>query len=170
MKEFTLYRPYESNKWAALFPLCLGIFCIIFDAIFSMLFLTWFAVILFLFTLLLYLDYSLVIGFGQNEIQVFDSKIRKEYLWSDFSHIYYGRNFKAFQYLILSSKPLDEKTVRALCNKCSLSLKNISLDGILVIPVDEKKKPELENLIKERTPHIQLSNSKSQNYGNKVIK
>ena len=71
------------------------------------------------------------------------------YFWADFNNAYYSRCFKGFSYLILSNKELNLKQVRALCNKCYFSTKNICLDGILVVYInghDEAKIKEMKNI------------------------
>ena len=98
MQETALYRPYKFYKWIALFLL-------IFESLFMFLMIlayhfspnlygVFYLMLVFAFFIAtatyFYIEYSRVILFGQSEIQIFENKVRKKYLWTIFSNAYYS--------------------------------------------------------------------------------
>lgn len=155
MEEILLYRPYKDNKWLVCFPFSIGFLLILCGTLLCVFWINLLSIPMFLIALLLYIDYSVVIALGQNKIQIFESKVKKEYKWLNFSYAYYGRNFKGFRYLILSNEAMNEGRVFNICNKCSISLRNIWNDNFLVIPIDPKSNTKLDQIVKTKVPNIQ---------------
>ena len=154
MSEVILYRPYQSNRITALIPFFVGVLSSAISIILSWFVLLLLSILMFLLAIEQYLEYSEVIAFGDNEIQVFENVVKKRYVWTDFSNAYLGRNFKAFQYLILSNKALDEKQVRKLCNKRSMTKKCAYGNDVFVIIINDNYKGDIEKLVKSKFNNI----------------
>lgn len=137
MQEFLLYRPYKSEKAGIFFELFIVIICIgmsfLFYPLSTMFILLSMAAIVFLCMIRTYESYSLVIAFGQNELQIMGKKLLRKYFWSDFSDAYYSANGWGHLYIILSNGELSNEQVRSLRNKISRSNKNICLENTLSI-------------------------------------
>ena len=137
MQEFLLYRPYKSQKAAIFYELFIGIISLGMSFLLYPLppmffFLCASAVMLFC-VLTSYESYSIVIAFGQNELQILGKKLLRKYLWSDFSDAYYTANGWGHSYIILSNGELSSEQVCSFRNKASRLNKNICLENTLSI-------------------------------------
>lgn len=137
MQEFLLYRPYKSQKAAIFCELFIGIISLGMSFLFYplpfMFILLCSSTIVFFCALQTYESYSLVIAFGQNELQILGKKLLRKYLWSDFSDAYYSANGWGHLYIILSNGELSSEQVWSFRNKASRSDKNICLENTLSI-------------------------------------
>ena len=148
MQDFLLYRPYGNFKYVALFPFLCGIL------MFGIAVMNYtspklcipltLSVFEFFSFFYIYNLNSIAIVFGQSEVQVFDSKVRREYLWTDFSDIYYGRNGRGCLFIVMSSEVLTEKQVKSFCRKCSWS-NPLRVKNALVFPVGNNQDEEKIN-------------------------
>ena len=135
MSEILLYRPYKTEMGAIVVLLIFSLAIMILGAIVSIATITSFVAFgLILMGFEFYLNICKVIAFGENEIQTFGYKVKRKYLWSQFSKAYVGTNFKGWSFMILSPEELTEKEVRRYFNKFSFRgrLKNTN---VLVFPV-----------------------------------
>lgn len=80
-----------------------------------------------------YNDYSKVIAFGQNEVQVFEKSLVKKYLWSDFSDAYCSLNGWGHLYIILSNCELSSDEVWSVRRKADKTRRKMCLENSLAI-------------------------------------
>ena len=168
MQENTLYRPYKFYKWIALFLLIFeslfmflmiltyhfstnlhGVFYLVLVSAFFIATATYF-----------YIEYCIVILFGQSEIQIFENKVRKKYLWTNFSNAYYYRDVRLHRHFVLSNKELNKKEVCSICSNASFSNKYMFQDDVLVIHMsDERDRDMVEQEIKKHELLLQHINN-----------
>lgn len=153
MSEIILYSPYRYERWTSFALFAMGVYAIILNIVYPKLVFSILSIAIFATSLILSMTHSVTIAFGQDEIKVSDYKSDKKYLWADFNNAYYSVNFKGFRYLTLSSESLNEKQVRKLCNKCSVSIRGIFYgNDTLTFYVHCKSKKEIDNLLQLRFP------------------
>ena len=154
MSEIMLYSPYKHERWTSFVLFAMGVYSIIINIVYPKVFFSILSIAIFATLLLISMTHSVIIAFGQDEIKVSDYKSDKKYLWVDFNNAYYGVNFKGFRYLTLSSKSLDEKEIRKLCNKCSVSMRGVLYDNdTLTFYVHRKSEKEIDDLLQLRFPN-----------------
>ena len=83
-----------------------------------------------------------IIAFGQDEIQVFNRKLLRKYLWTDFSEAYYTTNFKNFPFLVISGEELSKKQLKYFCNHCEKRF-----EDVLIIPIGDATRDERKAIV-----------------------
>lgn len=144
MQEFLLYRPNKTEIIIPfiMFPLAIVMFSFAFliYGTLEMYFCLVFGAFLLYYGFNNYHISYKIIAFGQNEIQVFNRKLLQRYLWTDFSEVYYAKNFKNQLYLVMSGEELNEKQLKHLCaHGASKRLKNVLLFYISDATLDERE-------------------------------
>ena len=157
MQEFLLYRPNKTEIIIPfiMFPLAIVMFSFAFliYGTLEMYFCLVFGAFLLYYGFNNYHISYKIIAFGQNEIQVFNRKLLQRYLWTDFSEVYYARNFKNILYLVMSGKELNKKQLRHLCeHKKGNNLKNAFIINISNATLDERE--AILNIIKKHQINI----------------
>jgi adenine specific DNA methylase Mod len=88
------------------------------------------------------------------------NKVRKKYLWTNFSNAYYYRDVRLHRHFVLSNKELNKKEVCSICSNASFSNKYMFQDDVLVIHMsDERDRDMVEQEIKKHELLLQHINN-----------
>ena len=146
MQEFLLYRPNKTEILILFifFPLAIILLTLAFltDGILDKCVLLFMAVLEFCFGFYFYHNSFRILALGQDEIQVFNRKLLRKYLWTDFSEAYYTTNFKNFPFLVISGEKLSKKQLKYFCNHCEKRF-----EDVVVIPIGNATRDERKAIV-----------------------
>ena len=154
-----IYRPFHTYRWFVPFVAGAGVLFAVFAG-YGLIHPHWSVLILFLLSFVsfwlakvLYEQSNIVVLLEQDGLRIVGDKRNSHqfYSWTAFEFAYCSRNYKGHLFMLLSSKKLDKREIKAYTNRGAISL-SICVDPVVVIYLGTQSAEIIKDVVAQKVP------------------